>query len=105
MQGEERDSSDEEWASAYVAMDPVSQMGFRNRRSSVRGPGEHLMRDIMEAADALHSDAMSEMDETIQHIDEGVANANLDVVGCSPPPPADDCRSPTSSVEVDQEGA
>ena len=101
MQGEERDSSDEEWANAYVAMDPLSQLGWRNRRAVVEGPAEQLVRDILEAADAVHSDAMAEM----------VASTNGER-----PPNADEIspghmashrgrsESPPGSVEVEQEG-
>ena len=61
MQGEDRDSSDEEWANAYATMDPISQLGWRNRRGANEGPAEQLLRDVFEAADVVHSNAMSEV--------------------------------------------
>lgn len=41
-------------------MDPISQLGWRNRHRGLEGPAAQLMRDVMEAADVVHSDAMSE---------------------------------------------
>lgn len=104
LQGEERDSSDEEWAAAYTSMDPISQLGWRNRRSGVEGAAEQLLRDVFGAADALHSDAMSEMGVS-RHNDEDVANENEvgDNVGWSAQP-SGGCCSPTSSMSVDQAG-
>ena len=104
VQGEDRDSSDEEWANAYARMDPASQLGWRNCRCGVEGPGEQLMRDVLEAADVLHSDAMSEMDANIHNIDERDANADAHGGGHMSRP-TEGSRSPTTSVEVDQEGA
>lgn len=126
VQGEERDSSDEEWASAYATMDPLSQLGWRNRRAGVEGPAEQLMRDVFEAVDAVHSDAMLEMGGSSDTIDnEGAANVDNAAVHSMSSSRNDDegavhvdaavmesmsspragYRSPTASVEVDQEGA
>ena len=103
-QGEERDSSDEEWAAAYVTMDPLLQLGWRNRRVGVEGPAEQLLRDVFDAADALHSDAMSDSVGSRRiHDDEGPVH-NLLPGDESVSHRSDDCRSPTGSEEVDQEG-
>ena len=61
-QGEDRDSSDEEWDAAYAALDPREQMGWGNRRSEPTAVGANLVRDVLAAADELHENAMSEMD-------------------------------------------
>ena len=103
MQGEERDSSDEEWANAYAAMDPLSQLGWRNRRAVVEGPAEQLVRDILEAADAVHADAMSEMVASNNGDEERLPNAD----DMSPGHTASHrgrSESPPASVEVEQEG-
>ena len=103
MQGEERDSSDEEWTNAYATMDAVSQLGWRNRRVGVEGPAEQLMRDILEAADVVHSDAMSEMAASRSHNGEWPGDADVALVG-SMSRQRGNSRSPTASVEVDHEG-
>ena len=104
MQGEERDSSDEEWETAYAEMDPASQLGWRNRRGPVEGPGERLMRDIFEAADAVHSAAMSHMDgRRSDDNDESHVGVDATPLG-SVLRTGDGCGSPTTSVEVEQEG-
>jgi hypothetical protein len=109
VQGEERDSSDEEWADAYATMDPISQLGWRNRRGGVEGPAEQLMRDVMEVADVVHSDAMCERAASRNTEEEAQSNAEEEAQlnageridpsmsrrrGSSP--------SPTGSEEVDQ---
>lgn len=103
MQGEERDSSDEEWANAYAAMDPISQLGWRNRRGGGEGPAEQLMRDVLEAADVVHYDAMSEMVASTNNNDEGPVNVD-GIVGGQMASDAGGSSSSTASVEVDQEG-
>ena len=103
VQGEERDSSDEEWAVAYATMDPISQLGWRNRRGGAEGPAEQLMRDVMEAADAVHSDAMSERVASTNHNEEFPLNADETIPG-SRSQEAGGRMSPTASDEVDQEG-
>lgn len=113
MQGEERDSSDEEWTNAYATMDPISQLGWRNRRGGVEGPAEQLMRDVMEAADVVHSDAMSERvasrnnDDELHHSrnndDELHFNAEETSVGSMSRHKVSS-MNPTGSVEVDQRG-
>jgi hypothetical protein len=104
MQGEDRDSSDEEWAHAYANMDPVSQLGWRNRRGAGEGPAEQLMRDVFAAADEVHSNAMTEMVGG-RDTDAAPHNGNdrTPDVGSMSPSIAE-CRGPASSVEVDQEG-
>ena len=103
LQGEERDSSDEEWTNAYATMDPVAQLGWRNRRAGVEGPARQLMRDILEAADAVHSEAMSELLGSRSSSDEEPGEDDAAVVE-SPRPAAPSNRRPSASVEVDQEG-
>ena len=61
-QGEERDTSDEEWEAAYNALDPLEQIGFGNRRREVTPVGATLLRDVFAAADKIHENAMSGMD-------------------------------------------
>lgn len=61
-QGEERDTSDEEWEAAYNALDPLEQIGFGNRRREVTPVGATLLRDVFAAADEIHENAMSGMD-------------------------------------------
>lgn len=61
-QGEDRDSSDEEWETAYAALDPISQIGWGHRRTEVNAVGSHVVRDVFLAADELHEEAMSEME-------------------------------------------
>lgn len=61
-QGEERDSSDEEWEAAYAALDPSAQVGWGHRRGQVTEVGANLVRDLFAAADTMHDHAMSEMD-------------------------------------------
>lgn len=104
LQGEEVDSSDEEWATAYATMDPISQLGWRNRRLGVEGPASQLMRDVFDAADAIHSDAMSEMVASRDTDDDG-SPVNAPQMGeASVSPIGNGSQSPTSSEEVDQEG-
>jgi hypothetical protein len=104
VQGEERDSSDEEWAAAYVAMDPLRQLGWRNRRAGVEGPAEQLLRDVFDVADAVQSDAMSDsVGSRLDNDEEGHVHIVLPGDG-SVSRPSDDYRRPTSSEEVDQEG-
>jgi len=61
-QGEPRDSSDEEWEAAYAALDPVFQCGWGNRITEGNEVGAQLVRDVFEAADEMHDNAMSEME-------------------------------------------
>ena len=68
------DSSDEEWANAYAAMDPVSQLGWGNRGMEVEGPTAMLVRDVFIAADVLHADAMSQMGGNTENGDESSDN-------------------------------
>lgn len=104
VQGEERDSSDEEWATAYASMDQISQLGWRNRRVGVDGPAEQLLRDVFEAADALHSDAMSEMAGSRHNADDDDHVNEIGTEMGSMPRSSDGCLSPTNSISVDQAG-
>lgn len=104
MQGEERDSSDEEWTNAYATMDPISQLGWRSRRVGVEGPAELMMRDILGAADVVHSDAMSEMSGSRTNNEEWHGEGDEDIVG-SMSRQSSSSTSPTGSAEVDQDGA
>ena len=62
------------------------------------------MRDIFEAADAVHSAAMSHMDGSrCDDNDESHVGVDVTPLG-SVLRPGDACGSPTTSVEVDQEG-
>ena len=104
VQGEERDSSDEEWEIAFAHMDPQSQMGWRNRRRAFEGPGEQLMRDVYEAADEVHLAAMSAMagSRNDEHVE---AHVGVDATPLgSMLRPGDGCTRPTMSEEVEQEG-
>lgn len=104
VQGEERDSSDEEWASAFHRMDPISQLGWRNRRGFREGPGDQLLRDVFEVSDAVHSAAMSTMAGG-GNDDDDERPVGVDATGMgSMPRPAHGRRSPETSVEVEQEG-
>ena len=78
-------------------MDPISQLGWRNRRRVIEGPSEQLLRDVFEAADVVHSDAMSEM---VGSRNDDVCPDNVEAT-CSR---GHTQMSPTSSVEIDQEG-
>ena len=104
VQGEDRDSSDEEWADAYARMDPISQLGWRNRRGDPPGPAEQLLRDVFEAADDVHLAAMSEMVGS-RHRNGSASplSAVRAVDGCMSQP-SNDVNGPASSEEVDQEG-
>ena len=79
VQGEPRDSSDEEWEVAYTALDPAEQIGWGNRRGQMNEVGVPLVRDVFEAADELHEAAMSEMDGNTQ-LEDDIANVGADAV-------------------------
>lgn len=85
-------------------MDPISQLGWRNRRGGVEGPAEQLMRDVLEAADVVHSDAMSDMAASRDGDGDGALSPDETSAGSMW------CRrggssSLAASVEVNQEGA
>ena len=101
-QGEERDSSDEEWDSAYAAMDPIAQLGLGNRRVPARG-GEELVRDVFAAADALHDEAMSEMAGNTQDNDAISGNGHAAAVDVSPMSPEGSVAA-GGSGDADMEG-
>lgn len=103
LQGDERDSSDEEWATAYDRMDPISQLGWRNRRAGNVGPAAHLVRDIFAAADVVHSDAMSEMVGSGGEVGEPYVQTEA-TVDSSSSQSTERSMGPGASVEVDQEG-
>ena len=84
-------------------MDPISQLGWRNRGNGVVGPAAQLVRDVFAAADVVHSDAMSEMhgsgyEEAALHVqmEATVDSSTSRHTKCS--------TSLAASVEVDQEG-
>ena len=85
-QGEERDSSDEEWDNAYAAMDPAAQMGWGKRSGhSANAGSSEMVRDVFQAADVVHEEAMEAMDDNnVQQGDESVRNAD-DVAGETTP--------------------
>lgn len=102
-QGEERDSSDDEWANAYAAMDPISQLGWRNRRGSPEGPAEQLVRDVLESADVVHSNSMAEMVAS-RNNDNNRAMSAHDTTTASMSGHGGVSTSLAASVGVDQEG-
>lgn len=104
VQGEDRDSSDEEWAAAYAAMDPIRQLGWRNRRGTGEGPADQLMRDVFQAADQVHSDAMSRMGASRHREGSNSAPNGMAAIVDSMSRPTNACSSPAMSVEVDQDG-
>lgn len=77
-QGEDRDSSDEEWEAAYNALDPIAQLGWRNRRAEVNAVGGNLVRDVFVAADEMHENAMSQMEGNTV-MEEGSQGSGADV--------------------------
>lgn len=103
LQGEERDSSDEEWAAAYDRMDPISQLGWRNRRSENVGPAAHLVRDIFAAADVVHLDAMSEMAGSGGEVGSHHVQTEA-TVDSSSSQSTERSMGPGASVEVEQDG-
>ncbi len=77
-QGEERDTSDEEWDAAYAAMDPLEQTPWGNCRAVATAVGTNLVRDVLAAADDMHDNAMSEMDgNTVMEEDAAVEEAGV----------------------------
>jgi hypothetical protein len=77
-QGEDRDSSDEEWEAAYNALDPIAQLGWRNRWAEVNAVGGDLVRDVFVAADEMHENAMSQMEGNTLMV-EGTQGEGADV--------------------------
>lgn len=77
-QGEERDSSDEEWEVAYRALDPISQIAWPSCRAEIHAVGTDLVRDVFAAADEMHDNAMSAVDgstRTVHETPDGVDGA------------------------------
>lgn len=66
VQGQERDSSDDEWDAAYAALDPIVQNGWRSCRARLNRAGADLVRDVFAAADEMHDSAMSAVDGNTQ---------------------------------------
>lgn len=58
----------------YAAMDPISQLGWGRRRGLVSGPGAELVADVFEAADMVHSEAMSQIGANSHSGDGGAGN-------------------------------
>lgn len=90
-QGEERDTSDEEWDAAYAALDPIAQIGWVNRLAEADAVGADLVRDVFVAADEMHDHAMSEMGGNTQSeerdwgggVDGGAASTSRRIDGSS----------------------
>lgn len=61
-QGEERDSSDDEWDRAHAALDPIAQIGWGNRSIDAHGAAARAVRDVFQAAEDAHDEAMSDLD-------------------------------------------
>lgn len=61
-QGEDKDSSDEEWDAAFAALDPVAQIGWANPSGRAPELGANLVRDVFVASDVMHVTAMSSVD-------------------------------------------
>jgi hypothetical protein len=102
-QGEERDTSDEEWEAAYAALDPIAQIGWVNRLAEANAVGADLVRDVFVAADEMHDHAMSEMDGNTQSEEINWAG---DVAGgeATTSSRTDGSNHPSDSEEVDMEG-
>lgn len=97
------DSSDEEWDNAYVAMDPISQLGWGNRCVEVDGAATQLVRDVFVAADVVHEDAMSEAAGSTH--DEGEGRGSMeDAAEDTPQSPTEGSMYAASSEEGDVEG-
>lgn len=84
-------------------MDPASQLGWRNRRAAVEGPAEELVRDILEAADAVHTDSMSDMAASTENDNGSPVTAEESLAG-SVLRRRDGSLSPDASGEVDRQG-
>lgn len=87
----------------YAAMDPASQLGWRNRRAAFEGPAEELVRDILEATDAVYTDSMSDMAGSRENDNESPVSADESLAG-SVLWPTNGNLSPDASGEVDQQG-
>lgn len=61
-QGEDLDSSDEEWEAVYYELDPAAHLGWGVRHTAPSALGAQVVRDVFAAADELHEAAMSAMD-------------------------------------------
>ena len=84
-------------------MDPASQLGWRNQRAAVEGPEEELVRDILEATDAIHTDSMSDMAGSTENTNESPVSADESLAG-SVLQRRDGSLSPDASGEVDRQG-
>lgn len=73
-QGEERDSSDEEWDSAYAAMDPISRLQSLHQNVDVAGPPDVPVRDVFVQSDAIHDAAMAEIAANTYTVAERMSN-------------------------------
>lgn len=104
-QGEDRDSSDEEWDAAYADLDPIAQLGWGHPQDNDRTVGGHLLRDVFVAADAMHDNAMSEMEENT--LSDGGSQRDGGGAGdreVLPSPVVVECDTCLHSLDVDQEG-
>lgn len=92
-QNDEWDSSDEEWANAYAAMDPMTQHGWGTPQNAIGNGTTRLVRDVFVAADRVHEAALLEMaaysnDEadnmdSTQHTEGDASEAGMQNQGCS----------------------
>jgi hypothetical protein len=114
-QGLPRDSSDEEWEAAYASLDPVAQIGWRNLPGEGHEVGELLVRDVFEAADVMHDNAMSEMEGNTEVDGNTVVEGNTEVedargnvvgsaAGALPLLERDSIMNPLDGMDVSQEG-
>ena len=104
-QGEERNSSDEEWEAAYAALDPIARIGWVNRCAPTTAVGAQLVRDVFQAADAMHDNAMSEMDgNTTMEEETGGHGTGAADGGSSTPLGTEASVEHLQSMEVELEG-
>lgn len=104
-QGEDRDSSDEEWEAAYAALDPIAQLGWRHHHDSASAVGAHLVRDVFVAADEMHNNAMSEMEgNTFTEGGSEVHGEGTSGREASMSTPTEESDTRLQNMDLDQEG-
>lgn len=108
-QGEPKDSSDEEWEAAYAAMDPVAQIGWGNHAREGHQVGQQLVRDVFEAADEMHDNAMFEMEGNTEvegnyEVEDVSANLLTSEPESRPWLERDSTLDPLDGVDVAEEG-
>lgn len=102
-QGEDRDSSDEEWSSAYAALDPMSRIGWGNRSVQVNGGAAEMVRDAFLAADVMHEEAMSAMDGN-EEDDQEIEQNGADVAQAGEPIATEGCLEAECSADGSSQG-